>query len=304
MTLLLPIPFTSPTNPALAIQYTHLNPQGTNILVYCYGAGGTSVSLTQYQDLTTAHPTLSILCIERWVQGATASTSGLSLFSELSTLTLELLSSLHIQTFSIAAHSAGAYQALHLASCCPEKVKRLFPISTHIPASFTNSKIMNWMCTMPSFLFTTVTAVDQLDVQGTKAEKVLLSVLGGKKIAHVEGQDFVDSKSLRDLVGAYKPDAAQVALQKQRLDIDYRFGYCRVPGIGMQELVGLYRGCKVDATWFATNGDVFFGPESVHRMMGVMENSVELVVIEGATHADIFLRKEVWQRILEDMERV
>lgn len=48
--------------------------------------------------------------------------TGPALLSELTTITLELLDSLNVDRFSIASHSTGVYQQLHLAQRAPGRV--------------------------------------------------------------------------------------------------------------------------------------------------------------------------------------
>jgi pimeloyl-ACP methyl ester carboxylesterase len=265
-------------------------------LLFCYGAGGTSTFLSLFQDYLTTHPNLALLCIDRWVLSPHA-TSGPALLSSLSSLTIELLDHLTIAKISIAAHSAGVYQTLDLISRYPQRLTgHVFPICTHIPAPFTASKIMSCMCTMPGFLFAAVTTIDQLS--DTKAERMWLRLIGSPKIERVDDGRFVDSKRLRSVLESYKPDGKEMVLRKERLDLDYRLGFSRIPGIKVEDLVGLYRSCKVDLVWFTCYADVFFGPASVERMAKEMKSCrVEVVLVEGACHSDIFLRSEVWERI-------
>jgi pimeloyl-ACP methyl ester carboxylesterase len=297
MSLQLPLPFNSALNPGHQIKYIHLNPSAQYTLLFCYGAGGSSTTLTLFQDFLTTHPNLALLCIDRWALGPDAP-SGPALLSSLSSVTTELLDHLSITKISIAAHSAGVYQALDLINRYPERIKIVFPIAPHIPAPFTASKIMSWMCTMPEFLFAAVGKIDKLS--DTKAERLWLRLIGSPKIEHVDDGKFVYSKRLRDVLQSYEPDEQEMGLRKERLDLDYRLGYSRVPGIEVDDLVRLYRSCKVDLVWFICNADVFFGPASVERIAKDMKScKVEVVLVEGACHSDIFLRSEVWERIHE-----
>lgn len=128
MTLYLPSTFISPSHPEHRIQYVQLNASGRHTILYCYGAGGRARDLTLYQDYLSNHaPSISLLCVDRWTQGDKdkVSRSGPEL-SELSSITLELLDSLKIKKFSVAAHSAGAYHMLDLASRCKNRVEMSF----------------------------------------------------------------------------------------------------------------------------------------------------------------------------------
>ena len=151
---------------------------------------------------------------------------------------------------------------------------------------------------MPDFLFAAVWKIDQLE--GTKVEKALLRVLGSPKIEPVDDGTFVFSKELREVLRAYKPDVKERKMKRERLDADYQLGYARVPGVGTEDLVGLYRECKGEVTWFTCDADVFFGPASVERMVREMADCrVEVVNVKGAAHSDILFRSEVWERIYE-----
>lgn len=151
---------------------------------------------------------------------------------------------------------------------------------------------------MPEFLFAAVGKIDKLS--DTKAERMWLRLIGSPKIEHIDDGKFAHSKRLSDVLQSYEPDEQEMGLRKERLDLDYRLGYSRVPGIEVDDLVRLYRSCTVDLVWFICNADVFFGPASVERIVkDVKSCKVEVVLVEGACHSDIFLRSEVWERIHE-----
>jgi pimeloyl-ACP methyl ester carboxylesterase len=298
MSLQLPVPFNSSINPGHQIHYIRLNPSAQHTILFCYGAGGSSTSLTLFQDFLTTHPNLGMLSIDRWVLSPHAS-SDPSLLSHLSSLTIELLSSLSIAKISVAAHSAGIYQALDLVNRYPNLITGpVFPIAAHIPAPYTASKIMSWMCTMPGFLFSAVGSIDQLS--DTKAERLWLRLIGSPKIENLDDGKFVYTKKLRAILEGYEPEGRERVMVKERLDVDYRLGYSRVPGIKVEDLVGLYTGCKVGLVWFTCQADVFFGPASVERIAKDMKScKVESVLVEGACHSDIYFRSEVWEKIYE-----
>ena len=95
-------------------------------------------------------------------------------------------------------------------------------------------------------------------------------------------------------------------MEKQRASLDYRLGYARIPGMGIDALTNLYTGCPGRFTWFTCDADIFFGPKSVERIVGKMkgvEKEVEIVVVNEASHADIWLRTEVWKGIYERILR-
>ena len=158
---------------------------------------------------------------------------------------------------------------------------------------------------MPDFLFNSITKLDS-SLADTWAEALFLKVVGSRKADRDDDDDeggtlFVHSKRLRDLLDQYKPDEKQVASMKETLDLDYRLGYTRIPGITMQVLTEFYTKCpsSVKITWFTCKADIFFGPASVKRLAEQMEAAVETIVIKDASHSDIFLRTEVWQMMVE-----
>ncbi|KAJ5947042.1 hypothetical protein N7466_000057 [Penicillium verhagenii] len=193
--------FHSKTNPNRTVSYVHLNQDAPHTLLYCYGAGDDSRRMGQFALFLEAHPDLSLLCIDRWVQGKDAARAGPAIFTDLSTITLELLDSLNIGHFSIAAHSAGAYQMFDLARCAPPgRVEHVFPMCTHIPAAYTGSRIMQSMCTMPEYMFKFVTKLDS-----GAAPKWLEDVVVGfmaKKAGDGKGDDeiFVISNEKKKVV--------------------------------------------------------------------------------------------------------
>ncbi|KAJ9638494.1 uncharacterized protein PV06_09614 [Exophiala oligosperma] len=295
-----PITFRSPSNPDWSLSYVQLNPGAEHSLVFCYGAAGSSTVLQMFHAFLASHQNVSLLCIDRWTQGKNVSRHGPSLFLELSTITLELLDSLRIERFSLAAHSAGVYQMLHLAkTAAVGRVENLFSIAAHIPAPFTGSRAMEYMCSMPNSLFKTVTTMDSA-LAGTWVEKVFSRLV--KKNDDKEAEDvFLVSKTSRErLFQQIRADNKHSTEQAERLDLDYRLGYERIPGVDRDFLVRLFTECTTDMIWFAADGDVFFGPATVHRIAKDMnEAKVEIVTIPEATHADIFVRTRVWEMIFD-----
>ncbi|KAL6250042.1 hypothetical protein RBB50_002343 [Rhinocladiella similis] len=295
-----PITFRSPSNSDWSVSYVHLNQGAEHSLIFCYGAAGSATLLQMFPAFLASHQNVSLLCINRWTQGKSVSRHGPSLFIELSTITYELLDSLRIERFSIAAHSAGVYQMLHLAkTAAAGRIENLFPISAHIPAPFTGSKAMDYMCSMPNSLFKTVTTMDSM-LAGTWVEKVFTRLV--KLTNH--GQDaenaFLVSRTSRErLLQQIRVNNKRVVEQVERLDLDYRLGYERIPGLDRDFLVGLFTECTTDMTWLAADNDVFFGPAIVPRIAKEMkEAKIEVVTIPEATHADIFIRTRVWEMIV------
>ncbi|KAJ6092944.1 hypothetical protein N7486_008233 [Penicillium sp. IBT 16267x] len=281
------------TTPNRTVSYVHLNQGAPHTLVYCYGAGGDSLQMGLFEPFLESHPDLSLICIDRWVQGKDAARTGPALLTELTTITLELLGTLNIDHFSIAAHSAGAYQMLDLARYAPPgRVEHVFPMCTQIPAAYTGSRIMESMCTMPVFLFKAVTKLDS-----GSAPKWLADLVIGLMAKNADGKEdegvFVISGEKKKLVLEQR-DVGHEQIRNERLDLDYRLGYERVEGVTREVLTGLYRDCPIGMTWFTTDNDVFFGLESARRISKEMKVKAEIIDVPGATHADVMLRTQVW----------
>jgi hypothetical protein len=188
-----------------------------------------------------------------------------------------------------------------------QRVQHIFPICTHIPAPFTASKVMESMCTMPEALFNGLTKMDS-SLADTWVEKVWLKMVGSKKADRDVESRFVDSRTLRETLAAYKPDEEQIRMSKERSRIDYRLGYTRIPGISGDSLTKYYTDCplgNVGVTWFTCDADIFFGPASVQRITEEMKNAVvEMVVVDEASHADIYMRTQVWEMIYQRITKV
>lgn len=129
---------------------------------------------------------------------------------------------------------------------------------------------------------------------------------------------FVDTKELRQVLSNYQPDARQRLLNQERHELDYAFAYARLPGVPVDQLMQSYLDIgtwkDVKTIWLTCISDVFFGPESVDRVVREIDKSrdedrqgeepqrrnvVEVVVVEDASHADIFRRRGVWDTMYE-----
>lgn len=287
--------FQSPSNPNRSITYTHLNKGAQHTLLFCYGAAGNSLIISLYEPFLESHGDLSLLCVDRWTQGKDAARTGPAMLSELTSITLELLDLLKIDRFSIASHSAGVYQQLHLAQSAPTRVEHVFPISSHIPGPYTDSKIMNAMCSMPDFLFKPITKLDST-MANTWIGKTFVNMMAKKGGKEQDSLYVSSSEEMRLLHERIIVERATNPACDEALDLDYRFGYGRIEGVSADFLAGLYRDCPVGITWYTSDGEVFFGPKCVERISKDMDEvQVEIVNIPGATHADIHIRKDVWE---------
>ncbi|OKL55429.1 hypothetical protein UA08_09308 [Talaromyces atroroseus] len=303
MSLHQPVIFNSPSHPGRNVSYLHLNEGAAHTLLFCYGAADASLAVNVFQPFVESHPDLSVLCVDRWTQGDDVARSGQQLISELSEITLELLDFLHIQRFAIAAHSAGVYQLLDLARHAGAKrLTNLFFVCTHIPAPYTGSKLMEWMCTMPNSLFRMVTKLDS-SLGDTWIASAFVGIFGKEEPEGDAENALVAPKARQRLVAQHiRTQFRDQKAARERLDIDYRIGYERFEGITNDTLMRLYKDCPIDPTWFTTNGDVFFGPESVHRMVEHLQKADwKIIVVPEGTHADIYFRVKVWEKMYTEI---
>jgi hypothetical protein len=203
--------------------------------------------LSLYEGFIQTHPDLSLLCIDRWTQGKDVARTGPALLSELTTVTLELLDSLNVDRFSIASHSAGVYQQLHLAQSAPGRVVYVFPISSHIPATYTQSKIMDAMCSMPDFLFKPITKLDST-LANSWIAKAFVGLMA-KKADEGDKDVFVaSSANMRAMHDRVIADRVTNRARAEALDVDHRFGYGRIEGVTVDFLTRLYQDCPVGIT--------------------------------------------------------
>lgn len=167
-------------------------------------------------------PALALLYIDRWTlpskneEVSTVARTGLALLPEVTSITIELLDSLNIQIFSVAAHSAGVYQMLDLVKQCSDhgRVKKVFPISTHIPAPLLSSTVMNMMSKVPDFMFSGITHLDSVIAEfylGRLSKRLFATEKSTKEDKDV----FVDLEDLRDLLAECKPSTEHIDLTKK-----------------------------------------------------------------------------------------
>lgn len=295
--LIEPKPFISSLNPFHSTTYVYLHPGASLTILFCPGAGSPVVCLNRLAPFTAKNPSVSILTVQRWTQGPSCSRSAPKLLEELTSITRELLTHLNIQKLdAVVCHSAGIYQLLHFSITYPAMVGRVFPISPHIPNRWTDSRVMNAMCTMPEAVFRVIAAVDCADL-GPWANKLT----GTGRI----GDNFICDKQIMEEIRNYmgKPSAEDRRRQKETIDVDYKLGYGRVDGAGVMVLEEMFveHPQVVGMTWITCRGDIFFGPESVDRARRDMTagSAIEVLLVEGAVHGDIWQRWFVWDEILK-----
>lgn len=122
------------------------------------------------------------------------------------------------------------------------EIERCFALAPHIPAPYTDSRAMSLMCTMPSPLFSLITKLDS-GLPNTAVGKFLINLTGiSKTLPREDDGTFVDNVSLRELVEKHEGclSKEEQERRRRRLDLDYRLGYTRIEGIGMDFLTGLF----------------------------------------------------------------
>lgn len=172
-------------------------------------------------------------------------------------------------------------------------ITHVFLLCTAIPASFCGSTFLNRMCGMPEILFKALTRADS-----SFGETWLGEWMAGAKL------NTITTIPLRKQLSHYKASADETRARAERQDIDYRITYERFEGIRHEHLVNIYRVLATLAPtttviWFTSERDAFFGPSSVSCLLQEVqaESNVEVIVVDGATHADIHESRDVWKNI-------
>lgn len=129
----------------------------------------------------------------------------------------------------------------------------------------------------------------------------------GKWIAGLNSKSDATAQ-LRNQVSNYKASKEETGARKERQDIDYRIIYEHFEGIDHRRLVDIYSVLNRSASttkvvWFTSNHDAFFGPSSVSRLLQEIqaESKVEICVVQGASHANIYEIQDVWAKIGESL---
>lgn len=210
----------------------------------------------------------------------------------LSHITAELLRHLKIDRLSLAAHSAGIYQALDLATRYSGLVETVFPMCSHVPAKLTNSNAMTLLTQAPKALLDLVGRVDTMTLPS-----YLRRFVGQPREID---DSLVVLQSRRKLLQAHRPDADQVLMQKRRRELDYALCYQHLAHYSGEDLLALYTNCPTPLQWFTTITDKFFGPSTVQKVLDLRNSSCSSIVrIDDAHHADIFVKTKVWEFIFD-----
>lgn len=129
----------------------------------------------------------------------------------------------------------------------------------------------------------------------------------GKWIAGLNSKSAATAQSRKELSN-YKALADETRARSERQDIDYRIIYEHFEGIDQRQLVKIYSVLAESASttkvvWFTSDRDAFFGPSSVSRLLDEIQarSRVQLSVVEGATHANIYENRDVWESIGESL---
>lgn len=290
MSITRPSRFESAVDPGRYINYVFMPSTGTyahaQTLQYCYGAGGSCLTVNRYQDFLLSHPGLNLLCVERWCQGMGSSED--NMLGALSDITAELLHHLKISSVSLAAHSAGIYQALDLATRYSTLVDKVFPMCSHVPAQLTASKAMTFMTRAPMGVVQMIGRIDTMN-----PPDYLRPLLG----LPLEVDDtLVVSRAKLQQIRAHRLSAEEELMTKRRRELDYALCYEHLGAYSGNDLITLYSNCPRPLVWLTTIQDKFFGPATAQRVLDLQDTKDSRVVrFDGAHHANIYMKTEVWE---------
>jgi pimeloyl-ACP methyl ester carboxylesterase len=244
-----------------------------------------------FQDFAKEHTTIAFLTIDRWPR-LDHSIKDASVLDSLTEFTVDLLDSLGIQQTTIAAHSAGVYQQLHLAQLIPSRVKALHFIAVHIPAQFLDSKAAKLLLQVPEPIFTLVKIIDSKGL-------IWMNKLGLRDSTRNPSQYY--QAHLGNAVIDAEMDRVSDTDTEAR-DIDYALTWQRLKGIDGDVLLSLFQNCTRPVTWYTSYQDVLFGPLAVDRIRVLMKKtSVDVEIVDDTNHANIYRRKDVWLNIVNGL---
>jgi pimeloyl-ACP methyl ester carboxylesterase len=275
-------------------RYALLNRGAPDTILFCPGAGGNCYMLSWFQYFAKEHTSIAFLIVDRWPR-ADASIKDSSVLDSLSEFTIDLLDSLNIGEVSIASHSAGVYQQLHLAQTYPIRVKKLFFIAVHIPADYLQSRMANMLLRVPNPIFDLVKIIDSKGIGWMNRLGMRESVRNPDRFYKIHLGSARNDADMDHIVleGKSMTDAR---------DIDYALTWQRIEGIDGSHLSSLFENCTMPVVWYTCKKDVLFGPEAVERIRANMKTTVTVQIIDETTHADIYRRKDVWLDILTAIE--
>jgi hypothetical protein len=154
---------------------------------------------------------------------------------------------------------------------------------------------MDAMCSMPDFLFKPITKLDST-LANSWIAKAFVGLMAEKADEGDEDVVVASAANMRAMHDRVIADRVTTRARAEALDVDYRFGYGRIEGVTVDFLTRLYQDCPVGITWYTSDGDVFFGPKYAERIVKDMDRvRTEIINVPEATHADIYLRKDVWE---------
>lgn len=291
-TLVAPTFFKSPRS-GLSTHYVLLKPNTQliqHVVLFCYGSGGRSVDLNRFQNFVASHASLTMLCIDRWAQGSSASRDGPGMLREICGLMAEILDLLGIGRVSLAFHSAGAYQALTFAAQHTDRVNLVFPLCAHVSFAVTESRFLNWLTTRaPPFLLTIAERLDG----GVVGQLVVKYILTSPKDDRV-----INPPEALAGLEAYVPSQIESQAERDRSKLDYIMCFGKCPGYPAERALDTFYDCPKDLVWFTTTREMFFGPHLVQKLRPNFRScEVECISVEDALHANIHLRKDVWAEI-------
>lgn len=276
-----------------SVTFVQFNAGAPYTVLYCYGAGNTSFSANLYQDYLHKNKDVSMICIDRWCLGSTSPPE--LWLRDLSAITAELLQRLSVSTVVIAAHSAGIYQALDLASRYPELVKVIYAMCSHIPVRQTNSSLLNLLTKMPNSVLDLVGRLDSVDLP-RKFARIL------PQPDEDASEESVVTIQTRSLVRKHIVSEEESRMSNVRREADYTFIFEKKQNVTGSFLLDLYTNCDTPITWFTSTRDSFFGPDAARAILAMSKTpGSEVIEVNSANHGNILFKSRVWDKIISNL---
>jgi pimeloyl-ACP methyl ester carboxylesterase len=279
-------------------RYALLNRGANKTILFCPGAGGNCIMLSWLQQFAMEHPEIAFITIVRWPRTNLSIRDASYLLDQLTSYTIDLLDTLHIDQVTVVSHSAGVYQQLHLAQEHPGRVKSLDFIATHIPAAYLASRTVSVLPRLPESVFNLIKIVDSKGISWLNR----LGLRGSVWNPHQFYSIHLGSASIDKLVDQNMLDNVNDAARLDARDKDYALSWQRLEGMDEQTLANLYKKCRAPVIWYTSPSDVYFGPEAVERIRAEMsQTTVDVRHVDQARHANIYRRIDIWQEIISQV---
>lgn len=235
---------------------------------------------------------------DRWTINSSRA-SGPNMLTDYANILLELLDALHIPNVALVAHSAGTYATLTMVDAWPkDRVLSLFFMCAAVPNGISQNKLLGLVSALPPFVLRLVTFFNSSPLVRR------LAVASGSQLVPVStrGSEYVPvTAEVERALAAHELEVGN----RETLQLDMSMVFGHLPELGLDELRERLVSCEKDITWYTTKNDLFMGPEVVRKCKDVMKRCrVEIVAVDSAVHADIFMRRWVWDDIVRRYKAV